>query len=390
MSEYVVVPRDEVRRLVTPAYKKLGFRDGEVLDHCLAMGNDGWAYGVSTHGHNVILINHGAFGIECGLIDPLAKEHVVCWNRPSIQHWDGNKIPGPALARLAVKEAIDMATKTGVGNVQVSNTGHVGCPGVIARMIAESGFVGRVLTRGGRVECMAQGGQESPRASTDTVSWGLPTDDIIGFPLVLDFTLAEIAMGKVRKAALAKKAEMDAQKEAIANGQTYKIDHSKFDLPSGVCYDYPGFQTTDPDLVFPNGGVSYIGGNKGYGLAACNEVLGSFFGFTPPSVISQLKLDHLKAGDKPTEDVRAVSFEIEVLEVPNYGSNGTKVKEFIDYVFGGSDSLRVPGQRRHEFSQLCDKHGGLLLGDDIVAWLRDRPFADVINFDKSKYETVDI
>jgi LDH2 family malate/lactate/ureidoglycolate dehydrogenase len=390
--KYVIVPRNEVSQLMKPAYYKLGFTEGAILDLCLKMGNDGWQNGVSTHGHNVILINHGAFGIECGLIDPTATQHKVLWNRPSIQHWDGNKVAGPALALRAVVAAIEMAKETGVGNIQISNTGHVGCPGVLAKIIAELGYVGRVITRGGRVECMAPGGQESSRASTDTISWGLPTENIIGFPIVLDFTLAEIAMGKVRKALLAKKAEEAAQKAAIERGESYTIDESKFALPPGVCYGYGGVGTVDPDAVFPNGGVSFIGGYKGHGFAACNEVLGSFFGFKPPSVISDLQLRNRKEGETSVEDVRGVSVELEVSEVPTYEDSDTNVKQFVEYVFGGGKSgdLRIPGERRHKFSQLCEKHGGLLLSTDIVDWMTKEAFADVIKFDERQYQTIEL
>ncbi len=390
MSKHVVVPRDEVKRLLTPAYKLLGFRENEVLEHCLEMGNDGWANGVSTHGHNVILINHGAFGVDCGLIDPVAEQHQVAWERPSIQHWNGNQVAGPALGRRAVDAAIEMAKNTGIGNIQVSNTGHVGCPGVLAKKIAEAGYVGRVITRGGRVECMAPGGQKSPRASTDTVSWGLPTADFLGFSLVLDFTLAQIAMGKVRKAVI-------GLKECLATPNSNEnLCRKKFALPSGIAYDEDGYETTDPRHVFPNGGVSYIGDTKGFGLAACNEVLGSFFGFKAPSVVSEFQVSARKeAGDANAransfEDVRSVSFEIEVMEVPRTPERDEEVRDFVNYVFGGSDTLRIPGERRHQFFRLCEEHNGLLLSDDIVGWLLKPPFAEVINFNPSNYQTVEL
>ena len=86
-----------------------------------------------------------------------------------------------------------------------------------------------------------------PTLGTNPHSWGFPTADSIGFPIVIDWATSVVAMGRVQ--------------QLKREGQP---------LPENAAVDEDGDPTTDPEKA------AYLvpfGAHKGYGMALINEIL---------------------------------------------------------------------------------------------------------------------
>jgi len=180
-------------------------------------------------------------------------------------------------------------------------------------------------------------GGKFPTLGTNPHSWGFPTTEAVGFPIVIDWATSVIAMGRVQQ----------FQREGTS-------------LPPNAAVDKHGNLTTDPNAV--NALVPF-GAHKGYGLSLINEIVGAFIGGSLPT---------LRSRQAPEGEKRTPAFYFQVIH-PDAISGGafaqgrdqaSNVKAVIEDILGhGNEACLLPGQIEARWAQRVDQAGGLLFSE---------------------------
>jgi len=152
---------------------------------------------------------------------------------------------GQLTARQALGVAVARAKEIGAAIVSVRNAFHFGTAGRYARMMAEQGCVGMVMSNT-RPLMPAPGGAEA-MVGNNPLAIALPSAG--SHPVEADMALSATAMGKIRLAASA--------------GQS---------IPAGWAVDAQGGPTTDPAEAI-KGMLLPAAGPKGFGLAFVIDLL---------------------------------------------------------------------------------------------------------------------
>lgn len=202
-----------------------------------------WANARGVDSHGVLRIPRYVEMVEAGTIRPDA-EPVVIERKAAISVLEAGRTPGAAAMIAAMQEAIEQASKFGVGWCSARNITHAGAIGYYALQAASKGCVGIVMTASGPL--MAYQGSRGSAVSTNPLAIAVPSQ---GDPIVLDMSTANVALGKVMAA-------RDAGKS----------------IPPDWGVDAAGQPTTDPNQVAT---LTPLGGPKGSGLSLMIEILAS-------------------------------------------------------------------------------------------------------------------
>lgn len=202
--------------------------------------------GVASHG--VMLVPMYLDRLLAGSISRLPAGEVVSDRGGAVVIDAGNAF-GQLTARQAVTLAAERASRHGLAAVAVRNAFHFGTAGRYARMLADRGCVGMVMSNT-RPLMPAPGGAEAmvgnnPLAIAVPTAAGARGD----FPAAVDMALSATAMGRIRLAAAA------AQP-----------------IPEGWAVDAEGQPTTDPRAAI-EGMLLPAAGPKGFGLACIIDLL---------------------------------------------------------------------------------------------------------------------
>jgi L-2-hydroxycarboxylate dehydrogenase (NAD+) len=200
---------------------------------------------------------------------------------------------------------------------------------------ARRGYIAYTNCTAALAEVVPFGGK-FPTLGTNPHSWGFPTTDAIGYPIVVDWATSVVAMGRVQQLAREGK-----------------------DLPPDAAVDEHGVTTCDPKkakFLLP------FGAHKGYGLSLINELVGGFVGGSVPTIRN--RWDQVGAGDKGS-----CVFFFQVIH-PDAISGGAfargrdqqaNVKAVIQDVLGhGNDGCMLPGQLEDQWARHSAAAGGLL------------------------------
>ena len=213
-----------------------GLQQAEQTSEVLVWAN---ARGVDSHG--VLRIPRYVEMVEEGTINPAAEPAVV-ERSGAISVLEAARAPGASAMIATMQEAVEQASRFGVGWCSARNITHAGAIGYYALQAAAKGFVGIVMTASGPL--MAYHGSRGSAVSTNPLAIAVPSQ---GEPIVLDMSTANVALGKVM-----------AAKDA---GKSISPDW-------GV--DAQGQPTTDPRQVAT---LTPLGGPKGSGLSLMIEIL---------------------------------------------------------------------------------------------------------------------
>lgn len=151
----------------------------------------------------------------------------------------------PASVR-ATELAMDLAREHVVGMVNVRMSHHNGAEGYYARMCAERGMIGIVMSTGNPI--MAVAGSVERTIGNNPMAYGVPAGKY--GEIVLDMAMSAVADGKVQ--------------QARALGRQ---------LPPGCFLDAEGRPATDPDAYLNGGVLLPFAAHKGSGLAVMVECL---------------------------------------------------------------------------------------------------------------------
>ena len=176
-----------------------------------------------------------------------------------------------------------------------------------------------------------------PTLGTNPHSWGFPTTEAVGFPIVIDWATSVIAMGRVQQ----------FQREGTP-------------LPPNAAVDKDGNPTTDANAVTA---LMPFGAHKGYGLSLINEIVGAFIGGSLPTLRSR----EIPEGEKRTP---AFYFQVIHPDAINGGAfaqgrdQAANVKAVIEDILGhGNENCLLPGQLEARWAARVDQAGGLLFSE---------------------------
>jgi LDH2 family malate/lactate/ureidoglycolate dehydrogenase len=201
---------------------------------------------VGHDSHGVIRLAQYSAWIADGQIRPAAAA-VISQRRQAAAVVEGGWGFGQPAAQLATRTAGELAREHAVAAVTIRNCNHVGRLGEYVTELAQSGLMGLAFCNSGAV--VAPFGGTGRALGTNPFAWAAPgaADD----PLVLDFSTAGVAEGKLRVAG--------------AEGR---------EVAAGLIVDSRGQPTARPEDFFAGGALLPFGGHKGSGLSIMIELLG--------------------------------------------------------------------------------------------------------------------
>jgi LDH2 family malate/lactate/ureidoglycolate dehydrogenase len=201
---------------------------------------------VGHDSHGVIRLVQYANWIRDGQIRP-AAEPVVRRHRGAVAVVDGGWGFGQLAARMATDHVREIARDYGVAAVAIADCNHIGRLGEYVGSLASDGLMGMAWCNSGPV--VAPFGGTGRALGTNPFAWAAPSGD--DHPLVVDFSTAGVAEGKLRIAA------------AAGNP-----------VGPGLIVDVTGQPTIEPADFFAGGALLPFGGHKGSGLSVMIELLG--------------------------------------------------------------------------------------------------------------------
>ena len=163
------------------------------------------------------------FGSKVGRWKPGAKIEKLPSRFAAAEIWNAHFKLGQAVAYEAMDTCMKLADKFGVGMVSVDNATHYLWGGGYVMDAALKGYLAYTNCTSATSEVVPFGGK-TPTMGTNPHSWGFPTQDAIGFPIVIDWATSTVAMGRV---------------------QVLKREGKK--LPPACAVDAEGKSTTDPN-----------------------------------------------------------------------------------------------------------------------------------------------
>jgi LDH2 family malate/lactate/ureidoglycolate dehydrogenase len=334
MSEtFYVVPEERHNALVEAAYRHRGY-DAAESSQGARFCAEATRHGIRTHNAIKALHLDHLFGSGAGGCVPGAKIEERPNRFAAAKAWNANKKLGQAVAYEAIETCIKLADQYGVGVVSVDNAFHYLWGGGYVMEAARRGYFAYTNCTAALAEVVPFGGK-FPTLGTNPHSWGLPTTEAVGYPIVIDWATSVVAMGRVQQ-----------------------LKREGKPLPPNAAVDKDGNPTTNPAEAVA---LLPFGAHKGYGLSLLNELVGAMIGGSLPTI-------RCRTSDDP-EEKRVPCFFFQVIH-PDAISAGAfakgrsqaeNVKAVVRDILGhGNDACMLPGQIEAEAAARCARNGGLL------------------------------
>ena len=331
-TEFFVVPRAQHHALITGAYRHRGFTAEEAED-AARFCDMASTHGIRTHNGIKALHLDDHFGSKAGGCVPGAVIEEIPTRFTASNIWNANRKLGQSTAFAAMEAAIRLADIHGIGQVSVDNAFHYLWGGGYVMDAAQRGYIAYTNCTAALAEVVPFGGK-FPTLGTNPHSWGFPTTDAIGYPIVIDWATSTVAMGRVQ--------------QLKREGQP---------LPPNAAVDKDGQPTTDPNAV---AALVPFGAHKGYGLALINEIVAALIGGSLPT---------LRSRPIPDGEKRTCCFYFQVIH-PDAISTGLFAKGrsrqenlkavLADLLGHGNENCTLPGQPEARAAAATAAAGGLL------------------------------
>jgi ureidoglycolate dehydrogenase (NAD+) len=332
-STYHIIPREKHDSLVKQAYLSRGYTADEAAAGAQFCSDAAW-YGIRTHNAIKALHLDELFGSKVGRWKPGAEIEKLPSRFAAAEIWNGHFKLGQAVAREAMDTCMKLADKFGVGIVSVDNATHYLWGGGYVMDAALKGYLAYTNCTSTLAEVVPFGGK-SPTLGTNPHSWAFPTQDAIGFPIVVDWATSTIAMGRVQQ-----------------------LKREGKPLPPDCAVNSNGLPTTDPNRAVA---LLPFGAHKGYGLGLIDELYAAFIGGSLPVIRGTSRGD--------TDEKRGSTFFFRVIHPEavngNHFAQGRSqiqnIKAVIADILGhGNEHCLLPGQPEARAGELSRQHGGLL------------------------------
>ena len=332
MTNYVM-PVAVHNALVSAAYRHRGYTPDEADAASRFSQLTAW-HGIKTHNAIKALHLDELFG-QAGGCKPAAKIDKLPSKYKAVARWNANRKLGQAVAFDAMAEAMHLADEFGVGMVAVDNAFHYLWGGGYVIDAAKKGYIAYTCCTAALAEVVPFGGK-FPTLGTNPHSWAFPTQDLIGFPICIDWATSTVAMGRVQ--------------QFLREGKQ---------LPPGCGVDENGKETTDPAKVKS---LLPFGQHKGYGLSLIDELMAAYIGGSLPTLRSRWT-----TGAKDEKHTPSFFFQCvrpDALACGDFAqgrSQGQNVRAVIQDILGhGNESAMLPGQIEASAAALSAKHGGVI------------------------------
>ena len=229
---------------------------------------------------------------------------------------DGDHGMGQVVGTFAMRAALELARRHGLGMVVATKSEHFGTAAFYAEQASRAGMIGVACTNVPPV--MAAWGGRGGAIGNNPIAIAVPTREPPA--IVLDMAMSRVAGGRVRLA--------EKRGEAI---------------PEGWIVDADGAPTTDPGAF--TGGALLPDGHKAYGLAVMVEVLSA--ALSGAGMLSGV-VSYLHEPGRPTNTGHAFI----AIDVEHFSAS----EAFLDRVeamrhelrstppAAGSDGVRLPGE----------------------------------------------
>ena len=338
-----VVPVAIHEQIVVSAYRHRGYTADEA-EKAAKLATAATTHGIRTHNAIKALHLDELFGSKAGGCVPGAQVRKLPSRFDATEVWDGNKKLGQAVAWDAIERCMALADRHGTGTVSVDNAFHYLWGGGYVMEAARRGYIAYTNCTASLAEVVPFRGVH-PTLGTNPHSWGFPTADAIGYPIVIDWATSVIAMGRVQ--------------QLKREGKT---------LPPGAAVDRSGKPTIDPDAAVA---LLPFGDHKGYGLSLINEIVAALIGGSLPTIRSRAPV----AGEK-----QGCAFFFQVIHpeaisgaaFPFGRSQSDNVKAVLADILGhGNSGCMLPGQLEAEAAERTCRAGGLLFSTAEVAALNE-------------------
>ena len=337
MADYVL-PVEIHDALVAAAYRHRGFAEDEADAAARFASLASW-HGIKTHNAIKALHLDELFGSQNkkrpGCV-PGAEIEKKPTRFEAAEVWNANAKLGQATAFEAMDRAIELADRFGIGMISVDHAFHYLWGGGYVIDAAKRGYLAYTNCTAALAEVVPFGGR-FPTLGTNPHSWGFPTTDAVGFPLVIDWATSTVAMGRVQQ-----------------------LKREGKELPPGAAVDAEGHPTTDPEQV---AALLPFGAHKGYGLSLINELTAALIGGSLPTIRSRPDHEAAVEGEKTTPCFffQVIHPEAMAGEFARGRDQAANVKAVIDDVLGhGNEQCLLPGQIEHQNAQRSEAAGGLI------------------------------
>ncbi len=340
MSEvFRIVPHQLHHDLIFQAYRARGFTAEEATD-AARFCDLASTHGIRTHNGIKALDLDKKFGSKAGGCVPGAVIEEVPTKFAASKVWNANRKLGQSTAFAAMDEAMRLADQYGIGQVSVDNAFHYLWGGGYVMEAAKRGYIAYTNCTAALTEVVPFGGK-FPTLGTNPHSWGFPTVDALGYPIVIDWATSTVAMGRVQQ-----------------------LKRENGILPPDSAIDADGQPTQDPNAAVA---LMPFGKHKGYGLALMNEVVAAFIGGSLPTI----RCRTAEEGEKKTPCYYFQVIHPEAISAGVFakGRNQTEnIKAVLADVFGhGNEGCTLPGQPEAKAAERTAKAGGLLFSEAELA-----------------------
>ncbi len=330
---FYVVPEQQHNALVAAAYQHRGFHADEAAEGARFCA-EASRHGIRTHnGIKALHLDH-LFGTGVKGWVPGARIEEIPSRFPAIKIWNANRKLGQSVAYRAMDAAIKLADQYGVGTVSVDNATHYLWGGGYVIDAARRGYIAYTNCTAAITEVVPFGGK-APTLGTNPHSWGFPTMDAVGFPIVIDWATSVVAMGRVQQ-----------------------LRREGKPLPPMAAVDKDGNPTTDPNQA---AALLPFGAHKGYGLSLVDELVAAFIGGSLPTLRNRW--------DREPMEKHSCAFFFQVIH-PEALSAGAfakgrnqaqNIKAVIADILGhGNEKCTLPGQPEADWAKKTAAAGGLL------------------------------
>lgn len=330
---YFIVPEARHNALIAAAYRHRGYHVDEADDGARFSAYAA-RHGVRTHnGLKALHLDHLLGSGIKGCV-PGAQIEEKPSRFAATRVWDAHRKLGQSTAYRAMDEAIRLADRHGVGLVSVDNAFHYLWGGGYVMEAAKRGYLAYTNCTAALAEVVPFGGK-FPTLGTNPHSWGFPTVNALGYPIVIDWATSVVAMGRVQQ-----------------------LKREGKPLPPLAAVDRDGRPTTDPDAV---AALLPFGAHKGYGLSLVDELVSAFIGGSLPTLRSH--------PDRALDEKHSCTFFFQVIH-PDALSGGAfargrtqaeNVRAVLADILGhGNEGCLLPGQIEAEWAQKTAAAGGLL------------------------------
>lgn len=334
MASNYIVPTKIHHDLVAAAYRQRGYNAEEADAAARFSELTAW-HGIKTHNAIKALHLDELFGSKAGGCTPAAAIEKLASPFKAVQKWNAHRKLGQAVAFAAMATAMQLADEYGIGAVAVDNAFHYLWGGGYVIDAAKKGYIAYTCCTAALAEVVPFGGK-FPTLGTNPHSWAFPTQEILGYPLCIDWATSTVAMGRVQQFAREGKP-----------------------LPAGCAVDADGKETRDPNQV---AALMPFGAHKGYGLSLIDELYAAYIGGSLPTLRN--RWSKIPAGEKGTCCFFFQCIRPEALSGESFAmgrQQNQNVKAVLEDILGhGNDPCMLPGQIEAQGAALSRKHGGLL------------------------------